>query len=628
MKTDKARKSEKNSATCAVTIKIKSRGNVNIYNCSEGAPQEEPCPPVSEESDCPPVATGACVPASLGAKPKQSRRQKVDKLLANVRVPSALGAAFFQMARRQLAGKAAGSELEQRAFARLSALSPDIRRVLRCALDSFDALPPTERNRLFDASVLGDIDQAVTLPLLLDAFGQELVNNATLQVFGDVSCATERPGLVRVLPIPPGTEFPPAAVVICRVNGLRTGQSRPPLSAADFTPAEIQQQCHIVMENGQPKQVCEAQTTNCPGQQFDNFCLRVQDIEAGRAVTLEGVNFSSVDTKVRISDAAGAGRPRDVDAFVCGDTETQRTEIVDGQEVLIMDCRVRDRLVFRLPDDLAPGLYDFTVMVPNVDQVAGWGDTLFSNAERINVLPPSTARFQIASETLHCRNETGSTSIGSDEVGLKIMSTALFPDLTVGDSQSPNGGKPIRFGDVDSGETRSLDHLLFTHQQPILGAALSILGFEVDGEDAFKNQIDSFTDAFIDILKDQIAFLKDHLKEVGAVITKLASFGLAGAIAGAIAVVVTLVIDLFVALWAPADLIIEDAIGPTIADLVALTSVNFPLPAKSEHKTSQGIRVIVTPLEKLPQQYRERREYICDDEDSRYEIVLRYNRIA
>jgi len=38
--------------------------------------------------------------------------------------------------------------------------------------------------------------------------------------------------------------------------------------------------------------------------------------------------------------------------------------------------------------------------------------------------------------------------------------------------------------------------------------------------------------------------------------------------------------------------------------------------------------VKVTPLEKIPQQYTERREYISDDEDSRYEIVFRYNRLA
>jgi hypothetical protein len=213
--------------------------------------------------------------------------------------------------------------------------------------------------------------------------------------------------------------------------------------------------------------------------------------------------------------------------------------------------------------------------VPNVGGIPGWGDVLSSDGQRIVVVPSSAARFQIASETLHCVDETSPAFFGSDEVGLKILAVALFPDLTSGEPQAPNGGDPIRFDDVDSGETRALDHLLFSHQQPIAGAALTIMGFEIDGEDAFQNQIDSFTEAFIDILKDEIAFLKDHLKEVGEVIEKLAEHGLAGAIAAA----VVLAIDVFVALWAPADLIIEDAIGPTTLDLVELTSVNCRCPA-------------------------------------------------
>jgi hypothetical protein len=37
---------------------------------------------------------------------------------------------------------------------------------------------------------------------------------------------------------------------------------------------------------------------------------------------------------------------------------------------------------------------------------------------------------------------------------------------------------------------------------------------------------------------------------------------------------------------------------------------------------------VITPLAKIPTQYRERREYISDKEESRYEITLRYNRLA
>ena len=83
-----------------------------------------------------------------------------------------------------------------------------------------------------------------------------------------------------------------------------------------------------------------------------------------------------------------------------------------------------------------------------------------------------------------------------------------------------------------------------------------------------------------------------------------------------------------VALWAPADLIIEDSLGFSTADLVALTSPNFPAPQEGPYTTERGIEVKTTPLDKIPLQYRERREYISAEEDSRYEIVYRWNRVA
>ncbi len=101
-----------------------------------------------------------------------------------------------------------------------------------------------------------------------------------------------------------------------------------------------------------------------------------------------------------------------------------------------------------------------------------------------------------------------------------------------------------------------------------------------------------------------------------------------GFIALAIAAAITLAIDVFVALWAPADLIIEDALGLTTVDLGTLTNANFPEPIVEEHITAGDINVQVTPLDKRPQQFRERRAYVSDDEESRYEITLRYNRVA
>ena len=612
---------------CQIDIRIDAQGDVNIYNCAAPGTGKQPCPD-SDDHVCPPVSEGACVPVSLGSKPKQSRRRKLDRLLANTQVPSALAASFFHLTRRHLAGKTAANALEERAFATLRKLSPDLRRVLTCALDSFDSLTSNERDKLFARDVLRDVDQPIDVNGLGQAFAEEILANIGLQFFEEAGCATqEHPGKVRTQPFP-GGEFPPPQVRICRVNSLRTGNFAPPLGLGDYTPDEVHQVCHVVLEGNEAKQICEVQTTNCPGTDVGGLCLRLQEVEGGQAVQLEGVNFSSVDTKVRITDVATFTITRDVDAQVCGDEETKLTEIINGVEVPIIDCRVHDRLTFRVPDDVPPGLYDFQVMVPNVAQVPGWGPVLFSNGERIAVVPPSTARFQIVTERLQCPEETAPESFGSDEVGIRILGVPLFPDLTSGAVQQPNGGKPIRFSDVDSGESRTMEHLLFAHQQPIAGAILSIMGFEIDGEEAFEKQIDGFSDAFVEILKDELEFLKDHLKEAAAIAKKLVEAGWAGAIAAAIAIAVVLAINVFVALWAPADLIIEDSIGPTTFDLVQLTSVNFPLPLPSEHTTPGGIKVKVTPLEKIPQQYRERREYISDDEDSRYQITFRYNRLA
>jgi len=131
--------------------------------------------------------------------------------------------------------------------------------------------------------------------------------------------------------------------------------------------------------------------------------------------------------------------------------------------------------------------------------------------------------------------------------------------------------------------------------------------------------------------------LKITLAAIAAAITagafavgvkSLLSFALAHRIILAIAAAVVLVVLLILAAWAPADIIIEDSLGFTVSDLDALTNTDLPIPATEQYVSQQGIKVKVVPLEKIPTQYKERREYRSDEEDSRYEIVLRYNRVA
>ena len=130
-----------------------------------------------------------------------------------------------------------------------------------------------ERNHLFDPGLLGDINQPNATSKLTEAFAQEILENIGVQVFNTLLCgAEEHPGQVRTPPNP-GGEFPPVAVVVCRINGLRSVQFRPGLTQGDLNPDELQQICHVVLDGTEPKQVCEVQTTNCLAGNVGNVCL-------------------------------------------------------------------------------------------------------------------------------------------------------------------------------------------------------------------------------------------------------------------------------------------------------------------------------------------------------------------
>ena len=148
---------------------------------------------------------------------------------------------------------------------------------------------------------------------------------------------------------------------------------------------------------------CQVQTGTCPGNFLNDVartCLVVPEVSAGEAVVLEGVNFISVDAKVRLMSQPDSAIVREVDSHVFGDLDTQLKEVVDGQEVLIRDCRVHDRLTFVVPDDLPPLVFSVQIVMPNASGIPELGDPIVSNSQFIRVCAPATARFRISSETL------------------------------------------------------------------------------------------------------------------------------------------------------------------------------------------------------------------------------------
>jgi hypothetical protein len=155
--------------------------------------------------------------------------------------------------------------------------------------------------------------------------------------------------------------------------------------------------------------------------------------------------------------------------------------------------------------------------------------------------------------------------------------------------------------------------------------SLAILGHEVDSEDAYEKLITETTDYFIEILKEQWNWIKDQELFKEAIVGLIKEFGLWGALAVALAGLLLITVDFFVALWAPADLIIQDSAAFTALDLAMLTSANFPPPSVVEYTTPGDIDVKIEPIRK-DVQYIERRTYSSDSEDSKYRITLRYNR--
>jgi hypothetical protein len=603
---------DKGTQECDIAITISCNGDVNIYNCSQPPAKGHDCNTAEPACD---IANGGCIPVVAGAKHKLSRAQRLARIAASTRVPSAIAAGTLHMLRRFLSGKAAGSGLETSVFAVFSTMPEAAKTVMQCASSAYVGLPDKQRNPLFGSLSGMTLDTPLSATTLSGALAGELKQRLSQQLFEDPHALDQpRAGKIRVYE-PQGEDFF-SQVRICSINSLRTTNFIPTLNAADYVPAEIQQDCGPVVVNGQTQVVCQVRTTDCPGNSGPGFCGRVQDIAPGDSLLLEGVNYFSVDAKVRLTLRATGSPTRDVDAFVMGD---DTTPVTDGAGVLINDCRVRDRITFQVPDDLPAGIYEMAVVVPNITGIALLGDVMLSNAEFVNLLPPANARFNIVAESIDAREETSPAWFGSDEVGLHTMSTSMLLDGTL--SALPPLETEFQ-GDFDSGDRSVITRDIFVQQEPLKALVVVVTGFEIDSQHAYDQMITSVSAVFWDAIKAELPYIT---AAAAALVTK---FGWWGLLAAAIGIAIVAAIDLFYALWAPADSIILDSIGLSINELIELTSASYPLPAARSFSTEHGIVVNVSPLEKIPSQYREVREYVSDEQESRYEIVYRVNRLV
>jgi hypothetical protein len=209
----------------------------------------------------------------------------------------------------------------------------------------------------------------------------------------------------------------------------------------------------------------------------------------------------------------------------------------------------------------------------------------------------------------------------SDEVGRRILAIPIFADLTPG---TPDQPIDFRIDNVVPGDTRDTSRVLI-QESGLAGVSIAIFGYEIDSEEAFENEFDSRMDGFIEIVMRLWEAIKEEASAaVAEIVTK---YGVTGLAVVLVAAVVLAAIIPIVALWAPADLIIEDHIGLTTVNLASLTNANFPSPQEIEYTSTGGIEVKFTP-ESEEVQYLEGREYRSVEQDSEYHITLRYNHLS
>jgi hypothetical protein len=182
---------------------------------------------------------------------------------------------------------------------------------------------------------------------------------------------------------------------------------------------------------------------------------------------------------------------------------------------------------------------------------------------------------------------------------------------------------------MDSDDTVNLTCVLLKPEDqdqpmPLVAITTVVIGYEVDDYDAYVEQIQTFKDAFVDIMSWMWKFIAANAAlDVLVALAAASGWPLVIALIGA---AIFTGMAAIMALWAPADLIAQDTFVLSMGDLFTLTDGNFPSPEPQSYVTDQGIKVGVETVAKGASDYLERRKYRCDDEDSEYHITLRYTR--
>ena len=391
--------------------------------------------------------------------------------------------------------------------------------------------------------------------------------------------------------------------------------------------------------------VCHGDSRYNFSQSGSTFCLKIPEVTPGDSVTLKGLNFFSINSKVLLKKIDGPFEEiPPINCMVLGDQETADD---------IHDCRVEDLITFTIPEKvkdkggfneipLPPGRYSVQVQVPNdigYSPSSGPAPSEYlSNTIWLDTVVHPTQSFRFFTDFAFCHEETDGP--GSDEPWFQAFTVKFVPSGsgTGGVTLSADGQVQImKTDDVDSGEFISFSspNLFQGSFQKGEAFAISVVGLEVDSTDAAEKQIKDFGDAYMEYWKSfftqtvvganmGIVF---ELIRLGVATGKAIAIGVAGLIAIAL-------IGVLYALWAPADPIAIDFMVLGAVGLHDLTNPSKPIPPPYS-RTFEDLGLSVTPLSTKPEDiqpggthrtYSEDHIYTSSEENSKYRLIYRAQR--
>lgn len=581
-------------------------------------------------------------------KPKVLPKVKLSCLCDTLPVKDAITPQVLHMLRRFLEKQEPGNEFEKEVFAYLKDLEAKSLKALRLGLKVYDEIPVDKQHCLFREEFLHwPLDKPVDADELAKAWVDEAIILGRDFLYDRATCG---PGQVRPwerqFPGDPDRPMPPKVLGpwpwINSVNGLRTANHRQPLSV--YLPQEYQTECTFTLDQNTQEVIAQCQDATWPnceefGHAHNMKCLRVSESRAGQVANLEGFNFFSQNCKVELLHIEKAYKYI-LEASVCGDTNTPTHES-DG--TVIADHRAKDYLSFQIPEKTPDGLYEFVpgnylvrVIAPNdigFNLADGSKPKEFvSNHAYLRILPSKTLKYRIWVDKGHCYNETDGEWF-SDEIYLKAIPTVLKAVGNTPEWLELPAQETWTWSDADEGETLSNWDWRIVGQPgaPLLFEgilAIGLIGYEVDSEDALKDQVKSFGDAYVQYLKMVWGAIA-ATGAAGAAIGLLKKVALAWSllIAG-IVIAVILLVGLIWAAWAPADRILFDVIILPEEDLYFMTDPKTPLPASNTRElgSDHDVTLDQIPESKLNYLYVEERRYSSSNEGSEYGLWFVYKR--